>query len=144
MSNKPIVNRIRTESSNLGTFSKFIVANNVFSAVELPWEDNEPNISCIPYGEYECEWIESPHFGGVYEVKNVPGRTHILIHIGNWAGDTERGYMSDSDGCIILGSERAVIQGQKAVASSKSALTKFYGIMEQKPFTLVVSGFDVW
>ena len=141
---KPIVNMVRTESGDEGTFSKFIIADNVFVTVEPPWENNKQGISCIPYGEYECKWVESPKYGGVYQVTDVKGRTHILIHWGNWAGDIEAGFKSDSDGCIILGTERAVIYDQKAVASSKAAIARFHETMERKPFTLIVSGFDIW
>ena len=139
-----IVNLIRTESGNEGTFGKLIAANKVFSTVEPPWEDNEHDVSCIPYGEYKCEITHSHKYGRVYEVKDVEGRTHILMHWGNWGGDKELGFISDTDGCIIVGQERGVINGQKAVAKSRLALNKFMVLMDGKPFTLIISGFDIW
>jgi hypothetical protein len=63
--------------------------------LENPWLDNLPNISCIPAGEYICELDVSPKYGTVFHVRNVEGRSHILIHWGN--------YVKDTQGCILLG-----------------------------------------
>ncbi len=139
-----ILNLVRTESGEQGTFGKLIVADKVYTTIELPWEDNERSVSCIPYGEYMCTWVDSPRFGMSYEINDVEGRTHILMHAGNWAGDKAAGYRTDSDGCVIIGTERAVIHGQKAVASSKAALARFHEQMSWAPFKLIVSGMDIW
>ena len=139
-----IVNLVRTESGKEGTFGKLIINQHILSTVELPWEDNEKNISCIPYGTYNCVKIHSPKYGDVFQVMSVPNRTHILFHWGNWAGDEEAGFRSDSDGCILVGLERAVIRGQKAVASSKIAIRKMNDFITVPEFTLVVSGMDIW
>lgn len=63
--------------------------------LERPWLNNQPNVSCIPNGRYACKRISSPHFGDVFEVTDVPGRTHILLHKGN--------FVADSEGCILVG-----------------------------------------
>ena len=65
------------------------------STLENPWEDNEPYISCIPAGEYHCERVNSPRFGNTFQILEVPDRTHILFHWGN--------YEKDTLGCILLG-----------------------------------------
>ncbi len=139
-----IINSIRTESGEEGTFSMFLFDSHTFFTAELPWKNNQIGISCIPFGEYECSIVNSPKYGEVYQVHDVPGRTHILIHNGNWAGDEEKGFRSDSDGCIILGETRAKIHNQKAVGSSRKALEKFHYYMNNEPFTLIISGFDIW
>lgn len=140
----PIVPLIRTESGLEGTFGKLLAPDYTFSTAELPWKNNQTSISCIPFGEYECSIVDSPKYGLVYQVHNVPNRTHILFHWGNWAGDKSSGYKSNSDGCIILGMTRAIISGQNAVSSSRVAVERFHKIMGNKPFTLIVSGFDIW
>ena len=59
-------------------------------------QGNQRNISRIPEGRYRCErtWYNRGGYE-TFEVTNVPGRSHILIHRGN----TEE----DSEGCILLG-----------------------------------------
>jgi hypothetical protein len=135
---------VRTESGEQGTFGRLVFGRYNFVTAELPWKNNARNISCIPYGDYGCEMIHSPTFGDVYTVKNVADRTHILIHPGNYAGDEEKGYRTDSNGCILLGSKFGELSGQKVVLSSKDALRDFYIVTNKKPFKLTISGFDIW
>lgn len=59
------------------------------------WRNNQPRVSCIPTGDYRCEKHSGPRFKDVWEVKNVPGRSAILLHVGN--DDT------DTIGCILVG-----------------------------------------
>ena len=139
-----IINLIRTESGDQGTFGMLVLDRKRFYTAELPWRNNTRGLSCIPYGEYDCELIDSPHFGEVYQVKNVFNRTHILLHPGNWAGDRTAGYRTDSDGCILVGEARGVLSGQMCVTSSRKALEHFLYITDKAPFTLIISGFDVW
>lgn len=50
----------------------------------------------IPDGEYSLKWSYSPKFKGFrYEIGEVPGRSRILIHEGN--------YIKDSKGCLLVG-----------------------------------------
>ena len=54
---------------------------------------------CIPAGDYLLGWTEqvSPEFGRyMIELKDVPGRTTIYIHSGNFTKDTL--------GCLLCGS----------------------------------------
>jgi len=62
---------------------------------ELAWLDNIRSISCIPPGEYIAKRYSSNKYKNTFEIQNVPGRTYILIHIGN--------FKSDSKGCILVG-----------------------------------------
>jgi hypothetical protein len=78
----------------------------------------------------------SPKFGPVYEILSVPGRTNVLIHTGNWAGDTTAGFRSDVLGCVVLGLYAGVLRGQKAVFVSRPAVTALAEAMASKPFTL--------
>lgn len=68
-----------------------------FWTLELPWLNNEKQISCIPIGKYVCKKKHHTRFGeSVFEVVNVPNRDGIYFHIGNTVKDTH--------GCILLGS----------------------------------------
>jgi hypothetical protein len=80
----------------------------------------------------------SPKFGPVYEVTGVPGRSSILIHTGNWAGDVSRGYRSHVLGCVVLGLQRGRREGQLAVMVSRPAVTRLEREMQRQPFTLEI------
>ena len=110
--------------------------------LELPWKRNTKNISCIPEGVYKCSFKHSPKFGPVYQVEDVPGRTHILLHAGNWAGDTQRGFLSDVEGCILLGDNLGELKGQRALINSRKALNRFLAFANSEDFALCIIGPD--
>ena len=89
-----ILNRIVSDS--FSTQGVFVYKNNpVCYALELPWNGNAVNTSCIPDGKYPCVRSFSQRHGHVINVNSVPGRSNILIHPGNTTGDTK--------GCILPG-----------------------------------------
>lgn len=106
--------------------------------IELPWRNNRRMLSCIPRGSYTCSKVKSPRFGDSYQVTNVEGRSHVLFHHGNFAGDTFKGYRADSNGCILLGMRHGNLQNQDAVLSSRMARTLFESTMEFQPFKLII------
>lgn len=110
-----------------------------FSTMELPWRDNRRSISCIPTGEYTCTWANSPKFGMCYHILNVPKRSEVLFHHGNYAGDAAKGLKTDSNGCILVGEKHGILGGQRAVLSSKVSRALFESLMGGKNFTLIVS-----
>ena len=61
----------------------------------LGWKDNQRRVSHIPEGVYDVVRHQSPKFGDCYLVKDVPNRSHILFHKGN--------YHRDTLGCILVG-----------------------------------------
>lgn len=71
--------------------------------MELPDKGNRTGVSSIPAGRYTCVWDQSPSKGWCYHLQDVPGRSYILIHPGNWAGDLHKGFYSDLRGCIAVG-----------------------------------------
>ena len=77
------------------TLGRFVIGNFQGFTLELPWKDNQKNISCIPEGEYEYFFRESPKNGEVLELRNVENRAFIQIHAGN--------YTSQIHGCILPG-----------------------------------------
>lgn len=89
--------------------------------LELPLSGNRRNESCIMPGMYLVERHQSPSKGDCYRVReldgqHVEGRTHILIHKGNYTRDTL--------GCILPGMGMADINkdGDWDVTSSAVAM----------------------
>jgi hypothetical protein len=135
----------RHASTDEGTFGTLTLSDGQqLYSVELPWRDNATQKSCIPVGLYRCEEIKSPRFGRVYQVMNVPGRTAILIHAGNYGGDKALGWDSDLLGCIApamkLGMLNSRIDGraQRAGISSRAALERLHAWSSFMPFELEV------
>ena len=109
-----------------GVYSVFLHENEPF-AVTLERES-----TLIPPGEYPC--LKTVYFEGcydTYEVSQVPNRTRILLHKGNWP--------EDSKGCFLIGESFGVLKGRTAIVDSAGGFTEF---MERangvQQFTLVV------
>jgi len=101
--------------------------------LERPWLGNKKDISCIPEGVYQCERIISPKYKSVYQVKEVEGRTEILMHTGNLVKNTK--------GCILFGSTYSEMYESEAVIGSTSAKERFYKeINDIKEFELIIKG----
>lgn len=134
----------RMESGDQGTFGIIMDPESGFACyvAEPPWRENRPNDSCIPAGEYLVEPYESPHFGKVYHVKDVSGRSHILQHSGNVAGDRHKGLKTHTYGCQLfgryLGHLRIAGRRQRAVLASRPTLRKFQDHMGMKPYKLII------
>ena len=75
--------------------------------IELPWRENQRNISCIPEGTYDVKLrttggfnnrysqkFGNPWHKGMLHVQDVPGFEYILIHTGN----TDENTM----GCLLV------------------------------------------
>lgn len=98
-----------------------IYANNLVWAcytLELPWKNNQPQVSCIPAGTYTCRRINSPKFGDTFEVCGVPKRSGILFHPGN-------SVPKDSRGCILLGVSLNLTGGHAYLEASRAAMRTF-------------------
>lgn len=130
----------RIDSSALGTFGWLREGELRLRSLELPWHDNQPRISCVPPGKYICRWHQSPSKGWVYRLDGTAPRSEILIHVGNWAGDADKGYRSDSNGCILLGCERGIINGQMGITQSRAALQALADHFVLQDFELVITG----
>jgi hypothetical protein len=108
--------------------------------LELPWKDNQRNISCYPLGEYNCSKHISPTFGESILVHNVPGRTEILIHPANYAGSKNPNTgRSDLKGCTAVGEKFVDINGDGIpdITGSKKMMTKLLKLLPDV-FTLRV------
>lgn len=68
--------------------------------LELPWLNNKSKVSCYPGDRaYDVEKYKRPSGKWAFWVKDVPGRTGILFHSGNYASIAK----SDSEGCTLPG-----------------------------------------
>lgn len=65
----------------------------VCNTIELPWLQNQRNISCIPEARYELKKQYFEKYGHHLVVADVPGRAGILIHPASVAS-------RDLKGCI--------------------------------------------
>jgi hypothetical protein len=75
--------------------------------LELPWLDNQHDISCIPNGIYDVEKYNTVDHPNTFHIKNVHGRDGILIHKGNFA----TGKKIDTKGCQLPGLSFVDIDG---------------------------------
>lgn len=97
MSVKIVINRIIEGYKQTLGHGSIINGDEVFTFVtlELPNLHNQTNISSIPAGKYKCEVVTRSNGKKAILIKNVPGRSGILIHIGN--------YYTDILGCVLVG-----------------------------------------
>lgn len=126
----------RLKRSDQGTEGLLVSEDFNCRTLELPWRNNQRQISCIPPGIYDVEIRLSNKYGRVYWVRRVPDRTYILIHSGNYGGDKSKGYKTHIMGCILLGKKAGRLGGQVAVLNSRIAVRNFMEEMEYEPFKL--------
>jgi hypothetical protein len=101
--------------------------------LELPWNGNQKNSSCIPVGNYEVVKYDSPNKGMVFLLKDVPGRDSIEIHSGNYAA----GNHIDTKGCILPGAGFEDINGDGNldVFDSRKTMDRLLAVLPDE-FTL--------
>ena len=118
------INRQYQNKCTLG-FAKAKTAQGTvsFNTLELPWKQNQRRISCIPEGAYRCIPHTSPKFGRCFWLQDVPGRSEILIHPGN--------FTSQILGCILPGTGHADINGDGItdVVSSRVAMSLLLNLL---------------
>lgn len=101
--------------------------------LEDPWNDNKAGISCIPAGTYQCAPHNGAKYKNVWKLKNVPGRSDIVIHAGNTHLNTR--------GCILVGKTVGQLDHIPAILESKNAI-KELGKILPKNFTLTIKNFS--
>lgn len=79
----------------------------------------------------------------MYEVKDVPGRSHVLIHRANLAGDVDKDLDTELHGCIAPFIRHGAMQNSRGVMQtaglvSGPAFRKFMEWAGGQPFTLEV------
>jgi RHS repeat-associated protein len=105
-----------TQSSTIGTLT--VNYMGIGYTLELPDRGNQQYISRIPEGTYFAELYESAKLGRTMRLRDVPFRTDILMHTGNYPKDTE--------GCILPG-ETA---GKDFVGNSAKAMAEVLRILD--------------
>lgn len=115
------------ERATLGMLKVKGVSHDPLFTLENPWRHNLKD-SSIPDGEYMCAPFSGVKYKKVYQVLDVPGRSYILFHWGNFESDTE--------GCILVGLGAGAIQDRPAVLNSRLGFKKFKSIIGDNEFKL--------
>jgi len=112
----------------------------VCKTLELSWQNNASNISCIPKGNYLCKYTQSARMTQAagkpvftYEILNVPFRAGIRIHSAN--------YFNQLLGCISLGDVHKDINldGELDVIHSGVTIQAFVNLMDKEDFTIHIT-----
>src|SRR5262249_10511743 len=119
-----IERKFRSEECSSGYLS--INGKAMCYVLERPWLDNLPEISSIPAGTYAASVRIDGSKGWRIELKNVPERTNVQLHIGNTT--------ADSIGCLLPGMEldRDTLC---RVIDSAAAMKKLRTTFEEKEVT---------
>lgn len=88
-----IERKISSDNCTIG----YLVADGkvICYTLELPWKDNLNDISCIPIGTYSGILRYDKKDGWRIQLENVPYRTGVQIHLGN--------YTREIKGCVLVG-----------------------------------------
>lgn len=101
--------------------------------LELENKQNATRVSRIPSGIYEVVTRRSKKFGLHFHIKEVTGRSWILIHVGNTYKDTS--------GCVLVGLQKDLDINKDNVpdiGQSKAALKK---LLEWAPDGFIL---EIW
>ena len=104
-------------------------------SLELPDKNNKKRVSCIPEGEYIAIKHKSPRFKDCLWIQDVPDRSEILIHKGN--------YYSDILGCILIGSDLRDINedGLQDVVNSGNSVSELLKMIKQDRIIVDIKSF---
>lgn len=98
--------------------------------LELPWKDNQQDISCIMADTYNASLFMSPHFGHlVVRLEDKNGRANVEQHNANLAGEAS-GDVKQLDGCTAVGQGFGKLQNslgnmQFAILNSVATLSNY-------------------
>ena len=122
----------------LGIFTAIDGAGNCIfqcQVLELPWNDNQRQISCIPEGEYPVKERRTDKFGRHYHIQDVPNRDAILQHGGN--------YTFQIRGCQLPGAKFMYLNTDAIpdIQSSRKTLDNMLKVLG-KEYVLKIGSFD--
>ena len=127
-----VLELIRLEDSRLhGTFGILKVSKRLFCYTLEPHDRENGVNSSIPTGQYLCGAYSSIRHNTAYEVKNVTGRTKILIHPGNVDDETR--------GCILIGETLGKLKGRSAVLNSGKTFSRLRELLGEDDFHLTIT-----
>lgn len=112
----------RIEATDHGIFGHMTSddPDNPFECVTLERHD-----IAIPAGSYKITLYNSPQHGLVPLLNNVPGRSMIEIHAGNWE--------NNSKGCILVGAKRDSLD-PTMIDTSKDTLKQLMTVLQAKKY----------
>ena len=103
----------------------------VCHSIELPWKDNQHQVSCIPEGNYAIRRRYSQKFGWHLEVKGVPNRSNILIHPANDA-------LHELKGCIAPVTQLSGAgKGERSRLAMEKLCALLFPVLENKTTLLI-------
>ena len=100
------------------------------ATLELPWKDNKKEVSCIDSGYYTNvkQFSATGKLGKRLEIPDVPGRTDIRFHAGNYPKDTK--------GCILVGEYS---DEPDYIKNSRKTMDAMYDDFEDETGNLTIS-----
>jgi hypothetical protein len=107
---------VRYKCDNKQTLGKMYCKGFELWTLELDWDNNQKQTSCIPQGVYQVIKRNSSKYGDHFHITGVPNRDLILIHNGN--------YHTQILGCVLVGVGLSDINqdGYLDVSMSKHAI----------------------
>ena len=91
-----VLKLIRQNSSGQCTSGQLAFDGFIAYTLERPWQGNLPIISSIPMGTYHGYVRTRTRDRWRIELTDVPGRSNVQIHVGN--------FVADGIGCVLIGS----------------------------------------
>lgn len=130
---------VRVQSDDKQTLGHLTIYDGIHKlfeccTLELDNDLNRQGQSRIPHGYYHCKKHVSPSQGDCFSVIDVPNRSNILIHKGN--------YNKDILGCILVGKAHTDIDGDgyRDVTSSGDTLKQMLSLTDE--FWLRIVDYD--
>ncbi len=124
MSKRVVLQRVwmdeNQSTGSLIVLDKFRQPIYISPCIERGDRNNERNVSNVPTGTYPLVWENSPKFGMVWELKDVPNRSECKIHVANmW---------DEINGCIAPGTYLGELNadGYYDTLASGDALKRFH------------------
>jgi hypothetical protein len=121
-----VIQRNLTCIDNATVGSLTIGGSEIARTLELPFKDNLENVSRVQAGTYDGFIRTDGTKGWRIELKNVPNRTNVQLHVGNYTKDTE--------GCVLLGLDVSTANTSTgttcAVVKSKEAFSALQAAMQ--------------
>tara|TARA_R110000787_G_scaffold114376_1_gene224081 strand:+ start:480 stop:914 length:435 start_codon:yes stop_codon:yes gene_type:complete len=128
MSKRVVLQRVwmdeNQSTGSLIVLDKFRQPIYISPCIERGDRNNERNVSNVPTGTYPLVWENSPKFGMVWELKDVPNRSECKIHAANmW---------DEINGCIAPGTYLGELNadGYYDTLASGDALKRFHLALE--------------
>ena len=125
----------RFEDNGIQTRGVLVIegTTKVYATLELAWKNNAKRISCIPEGTYKVNPRWSKKFKNHLHLIDVPIRSLILIHAGN--------YVEQTAGCILIGTDFNDINrdGEMDIINSKLALTELLTITKNHEIKITIT-----